>query len=456
MRGRLIGVALAFLAATLLSTVASGAEPERRLRAGAARVTLRVPDGTPLAGYGSMRRRPLVPDILGRHPYAFWFKPGEGALDELSVRALVIYEGGIRVTWIAADLIAVDQGFKRRLEERLTGSGIRPGTVVVSASHTHSGPGAFLEPALFAAAAMDRESEGVRNVILNAMVEATRRAGAAARDARIAVARGDAPAMTTSRIGASLDPEIVVLRVTTTQHEPIAVVWNYAIHGTMLGPRNLRLSGDVTGVASRALESDLRVPALFVNGAVGDVSPHHHGEAEMDATGRALAKAVRAGWDAAEPAERTPLATRTTRVRLPSPAFSMRHCVAGWIPGWARLPLGSFLPNETELTAVALGPVAFVTMPGEPVTALGREVKAASRPRFPHAFVAGVSNDYLGYFVRAEDYERKAYVTCAAVYGPKVGACLTATAIDLLRRLPDDAAGAGGAITACDLTTMAR
>src|SRR5206468_12041566 len=51
--------------------VASAAEP---VRAGAAMVPLRVPSGTPLAGYGSLRRRLLVPDLLGLHPHAFWFR----------------------------------------------------------------------------------------------------------------------------------------------------------------------------------------------------------------------------------------------------------------------------------------------------------------------------------------------------------------------------------------------
>ena len=59
---------------------------------------LKVPPGVPLAGYGGLRRRALVPDVLGLHPYAFWFKPSEGSLDELAVRALVIYAGETRVT----------------------------------------------------------------------------------------------------------------------------------------------------------------------------------------------------------------------------------------------------------------------------------------------------------------------------------------------------------------------
>src|ERR1700674_4646023 len=54
------------------------------LRAGAARGAPAVPAGTPLAGYGALDRRLLVPDVLGRHPHAFWFKPSEGTLDPLA------------------------------------------------------------------------------------------------------------------------------------------------------------------------------------------------------------------------------------------------------------------------------------------------------------------------------------------------------------------------------------
>jgi len=48
------------------------------------KVPLTVPDGTPLAGYGSFRRRLLVPDVLDRYPHAFWFKPGRAERDPLA------------------------------------------------------------------------------------------------------------------------------------------------------------------------------------------------------------------------------------------------------------------------------------------------------------------------------------------------------------------------------------
>jgi len=465
-RGRLIAGSLALVVGASCGggAAAHGATPEGAprdaareavFRAGAARVPLRVPPGTPLAGYGSFRRRLLVPDLLGRYPHAFWFAPHEGVLDDVAARALVMYAGTTRVTWIALDVVAVDQRFLVRLAERFAASGIRPGTVIVSASHTHSGPGAYLASALFAFAAVDREDAEVREAVLDAIVEAVRRAGARARDARIAAATLDAPAITTSRLGAGVDPTLIVLKLTTTTEEPIAAVWNYAIHGTMLGPRNRRLSGDVMGAATRRLEEGLGVPVLFVNGAVGDVSPHGHGEVAMAATGRALAEAARATWISAEPMAAQPFAIRSARIGLPAAGLSLRHCVARWLPS-TRIPLGSFVPTETQITAVALGRVAWVTMPGEPVTALGREIKESARDRWAQVIVAGVSNDYLGYFVRPQEYTQKGYVTCAAVYGPRLGPCLAATASDLLRRLPEPGTASTGGAPACDFTTGAR
>lgn len=450
MRRLSAALALTLLALTPLPLSAAPASAPPAFRAGAARVPLRVPDGTPLAGYGAWRRRLALPDLLDRHPHAFWFRPSEGELDELSARALVMYAGDTRVTWIAADLIAVDQRFVRRLTERLTASGIRAGTLIVSASHTHSGPGGFLASTLFALTAVDREAAGVRDAVLDAMVEAVRRAGAGARDARLAVATVTAPGLTRGRLGSEPDATLLVLKLTTSTREPIAVVWNYAIHGTALGPGNLKLSGDVPGVVSRALEADLGVPALYVTGAVGDASPRQHGEAATRGVGDALGAAVREAWTAAQPMEPAPFVSRVARVALPAPAFSLRHCVTRWAPGWARVPIGPFLPTETEMVAVALGRVAWVTMPGEPVAALAHEVRAAARGRWASVFLAGVSNDYLGYFVREDDYERIGYVTCAAVYGPRVGGCLAATASDLLRRLPEPGGMTSGPAPACE------
>jgi hypothetical protein len=430
----------AALAASLLglaptATAAPTAACDTCLRAGAARVAFAVPPGTPLAGYGDRVRRLLVPDLLGRYRHAFWFRPHAGSLDPIGARALVLESEGHRLTWLAVDLVAVDRAFTARVSQALQAAGLSPGTLMVSASHTHSGPGAFMQSGVLGIVAVDRQDRDVTDALVGSLVEATRRAEAAKVPARMASASVTAPELTTGRLGQPVDPEIVVLKIVSDSGTPIASVWNYAIHGTMLPAVNLRLSGDVMGVASRELERITGVPALFVNGAVGDVSPARHGEVETASAGRELAAAVRSGWDAATHPKPAALSVARARVVLPPPVLSVRNCVGRWVPRRLTVPLGGVIPREAELVAVRLGRVAWVAVPGELQSRLGETIKRAGRPALDRVLVAGLSNDYLGYFVTAADYQRVTYVACASLYGPEAGARLTEAAADLIHRL---------------------
>jgi hypothetical protein len=423
---------LASLAAVVTG---AGAACRECVSAGAARVELTVPAGTPLAGYGDLGRRLWLPDVLGRHPHAFWFRPSEGSRDALAARALVVEGGGQRLTWLTVDLIAVDRAFTARVARALETAGLGPGSLILSASHTHSGPGAFMESGALGLVAVDRHDPGVSDVLVANLVEAARRASATKTPARIGSAVVTAPALTRGRLHRTIDREILVLKVVSDTGAPVALLWNYAIHGTTLPAANLRLSGDVMGTASRELERITGVPALFVNGAVADVSPSRHGEVESDAAGRELAAAVRTAWDAAEPVAPGPLAMATTRVALPSPFLSIRNCTASWVPRWLEAPLGSVMPSDTELVAGRLGHLGWVTVPGELQSLLGEAVKRAGRPALGRVIVAGLSNEYLGYFLTEADYRRVTYVSCASLYGPESGQRLADAAAALIRQL---------------------
>jgi neutral/alkaline ceramidase-like enzyme len=448
-RARRLAPAL-LLALVLAAAAPAAAQPcPECLQAGAARVALRVPAGTPLAGYGSAARRLLIPDVLDRYPHAFWFQPSEGERDPVLARALVLEAGGRRLAWVTLDLLAVDRAFTTDVERRLAAAGVRPATLVVSASHTHSGPGAFVDSAVLGWVALDRLDRAVRDALLDGAVAAVRQADAARQPARVALASVTAPPIAVSRLRQPLDPEILVLRVSAAGGAPIALLWNYAIHGTMLSAHNLRVSADVMGEATAVLERELGAPALFVNGAVGDVSPAHHGDRAAHDVGVELAAAVRRGWSAATVMARPALASASRAVALPAPRLSARNCLRGWAPRALTIPVGSVFPRETTLTAVAIGEAAWVAFPGELQTRLGRAIKAQARPPLRYAGVAGVSNDYLGYFVGAEEYARPGYVTCASLYGPRAGECLTAAAGDLLSALRRGEWTAGARV-ACD------
>jgi hypothetical protein len=93
--------------------------------------------------------------------------------------------------------------------------------------------------------------------------------------------------------------------------------------------------------------------------------------------------------------------------------------------------------DDAELIAGRLGDVAWVTIPGELQSLLGKTVKRAGLPNLSRVFVAGLSNDYLGYFLTPTDYRRVKYVSCATLYGPEAGQILTQAAETLIRQLAD-------------------
>lgn len=438
------GLGLGALLAFAVASIADAASCASCVVAGAATVSLVAPAGAPLAGYGSLVRRLLLPDVLGVYPYAFWFKPSEGTLDPLFARAVVVESRGTRVAWATVDLVAVDRSFTREVAERLRAAGVPSVHLIISASHTHSGPGAFGHSGFWAFLAVDRLNAAVRSTLVSSVVQAITRAAAAMVPARVAVFTREGPDVTTGRLGLPVDREIMGLRLVTADGRALALVWNYAIHGTMLGAANLRFSGDVMGATSAILERELRVPVLFVNGAVGDVSPRRHGHAAVQEVGAQLAALIREGWQQSRDVRSVPIVTRATRVNLHAPFVSLRNCLGRLVPRGLTIPLAQAMPADAELRAVALGDTVWVVFPGELQSALGQQIKqAAARARFEFGFVAGVSNDYLGYFVTAAAYATPSYVGCGTLYGPESGERLTQAARGLIQDLAErrDAAG---------------
>lgn len=428
MRSRV--VAWGFLAAAVLSS-----QPATALTAASASLEVPLPSGVPLAGFGGSPRRAWPPDVLGRFPNAFWFKPSSGVHDPLRVRVLAVESGGVRVLWLATDLVGVDPTLVTEVRARLAEPGRPPPALIVSASHTHSGPGAYAESAFWGFIAADRKSPAVRKAILDSMERAAREAERRRVPAHLAWGKTTVTGVATSRLDQPLDPELGLLKVTDSDGRPVALVWNYAIHGTALGPGNALLSGDLMAEASARLERETGAPALFVNGAAGDVSPRERGWPGVESAGAALASAALAAWRTLPPGRDETLEVAQGEVSLPDPVLSARNCTGRWMPRFVRLGLGAALGSTAGLTAVRIGGTAWVTVPGELQTRLGLDIKTAGRRRFDETFVAGYSNDYLGYFLTRQDYGNPSYVACGSLYGEAGGEAVRDAAITLLNRL---------------------
>jgi len=97
------------------------------------------------------------------------------------------------------------------------------------------------------------------------------------------------------------------------------------------------------------------------------------------------------------------------------------------------LGLTASLPSAVDVTAVAIGDTAVVTIPGELQTRLGLDIKASGV--FRRILVAGVTNDYVGYLLTAADYRRPSYIACGSLYGERGGEIVRDAAITALRRL---------------------
>jgi neutral ceramidase len=71
------------------------------------------------------------------------------------------------------------------------------------------------------------------------------------------------------------DKTVAVIRVETVSGEPLAILSNYAVHGTVMGAGNLQVSADLPGAASRVVEAHYggSVVSPWTSGAAGDQDP---------------------------------------------------------------------------------------------------------------------------------------------------------------------------------------
>lgn len=71
----------------------------------------------------------------------------------------------------------------------------------------------------------------------------------------------------------SIDPNLGVIRVDTTDGKPIATVWNFAIHGVCYGPDNMKYSSDIMGNVNFNVEALVGGVSMFINADAGDIDP---------------------------------------------------------------------------------------------------------------------------------------------------------------------------------------
>lgn len=368
------------------------------LRAGAAAVDVTPAGDVWMGGYDFLRK-------------------SRGVHDPLSVRALVLERGDLRLALVAVDVVGLQRDDLLRMGERIRAAGFDPRHVVVHATHNHSGPdtiGLWGLPPIASgqsAAVMERIEDGI--------ARALRRAREGLRPAEIAagVVLIDPPGlMKNLRQPGLVDRELGLLHVRAADGgETLATLMVLGVHPEVLPASNREITADFPGVTRREVESELGGVALYFSGALGGMvtpdvkaaDPRVEGGdfGEMERVGRRVAALALDGvarlglYDAAPTlhASHAPFFLRNRNWRYglgrATGILDRRFYRGGWL--------------ETEVNVWALGRLRIVTVPGEMTPDLGLRVKrlVAGEP----TLLIGLGNDELGYLLPEAEFDLPIY-----------------------------------------------
>jgi hypothetical protein len=433
------------------------------LRVGAAAVPITPPVGIPMAGYYSERG-------------------AQGVHDDLQAKAVVVETGGKAAALVVLDLITTPRGLveeTRREIERTTH--LRGADVMISATHTHTGP------------VLDRESRfgGQSDLVRDYLsglpgkiAEAVRQAESKLTLARVFTARGCEEAIAFNRryhmrdgtVGwnpgklnpsilkpaGPIDPEVPIVYIESTGGKPLVTYVNYAVHLDNVGQP--MISADLPYSLSRAL-GDFKGPemvTIFSAGCCGDVNHInvHWAEPQRGFTnaarmGTILAAEVLRSWPRLKPAAVDTIRVKSTMVSLALPDIrdadvdTARRVVAGMQDQKSRRP--SFMEmveafkvldvaarqgrsQEVEVQVIALGnEVAVVLLPGEIFVELGLAIKQDSP--FPRTIIAELANGAIGYIPARRAYAQGNYEVVSARCAEGSGERLVDSAVRLLKEL---------------------
>lgn len=196
-------------------------------------------------------------------------------------------------------------------------------------------------------------------------------------------------------------------------------LWNYAAHPTIYDERELHTREDWPG-------SFLRPGNLFLQGAIGDVSPAAGpSSASENSRVHEMRKKVA---DSEATAERLVEENPTLQVvhqsivlaePVPSAAFVQSTKVALPI---AKKVISQFAPRKAQITALTIGKVALLGIPGEPSSLIGNALRSYGlKLGFKQVWVVSHVNGWIGYILTPEDFDQGGYEASLGFYGREQG-----------------------------------
>jgi neutral ceramidase len=408
-----------------------------------------------------------------------------GTHDPLFCTVLLLSDGVRRACLLGFDLLGLHLSSCRLIRRTVAGrAGLDAAEVLVSATHTHSGPDVLD----FFKAGVDPRSLVYLEGVAERVADEVSRMQGCLEEATFEVARTDVTDLSFNRRipvrggqvkmnwehpvahevagpAGPTDPELLVLVLRGADGCVRALLVDFALHPAILVGERWLWSRDFVHFLERRLrkEPGLDVPVFFANGAEGNVNHLDYrnpdrttGFEEAERVGTRLAEHVLRALRAPEPLAPLHLDVRFSTIRLPrrrigpeelSAAEELLRQSAGvplslvdgvpdevfaaQVVALARIPEPTV---ETDLQVVSLSPAfALATLPGEAFVEFGLSIKA--RSPFQRTLVVGLSDDCIGYIPTPRAFQEGGYETRTASssqLAPEAGPMLEDAVVALL------------------------
>lgn len=304
--------------------------------------------------------------------------------------------------------------------------------VYIASSHTHSGGGGYLAIPVIGEALAGAYNPNLVKLYIEKTVEAIVSAYNNRIPAKVGIGYGRAGELSRYRgqwpKEASPLSDVAIIKITKLDDTPLAVLFNYPVHPTVLPSKNRLFSADFVKYARDSIQCLLgsKIESLYFNGAQGDIAPvisneNDHWES-CENLGNSLADTVKAIWNETTVSDLLTLKTQKFAYELIPQANPFGTAIP--IPPY-KSELNLLVINETH---------AFLTIPGELSCFYDKRLKELGRELgYTHVCIFGLTNDAHGYIILPESWRAKTFESRLSFGGEEYGDLTEKRAAALLK-----------------------
>lgn len=213
------------------------------------------------------------------HGYPHVERISEGVHDPLYASAMVIDNDETQVVFCAVDILFISSEITNRVRNKVENEiGIPGRNIMITASHSHSGPITVSD--IFYDPVVPKADEEYNTYLVEKLAEVILEAFNSKRTSKIAITTADGSGVGGNRRSKTdtVDPEVPVILLKDAETEKIfALSTTYCMHPTVLHEDSKLYSADFPGYTREYIKNELGEEAilLYHTGPAGNQSPRH-------------------------------------------------------------------------------------------------------------------------------------------------------------------------------------